>query len=162
MFSVGGYPRYSTFGAVVGSRSAEGRDEYLRYHQSAITLDDNSQARQRIEKISREQNIFLIVGVIEKDAEAGPGGTLYCSVVFISPQDGLVRKHRKLVPTATERLIWGQGDAADDSLKIVTHSFQQPTSSVNGSSAITARMSAAICWYGSLCWLSFFTNTLSL
>jgi predicted amidohydrolase len=43
--------------------------------------------------------------VVERD-----GGTLYCTAVLISPREGYLSKHRKLSPTAMERLIWGQGD----------------------------------------------------
>jgi predicted amidohydrolase len=92
----------STFGAVVGERSAAGRDEFVRYHAAAIEVP-SSPAVARLEAIAKETNIFLVVGVIERD-----NGTLYCTAVFVSPQ-GYVGKHRKLMPTASERLIWGQG-----------------------------------------------------
>ena len=49
----------------------------------------------------------LVVGVIERD-----GGTLYCTVVFYSDSGVLLGKHRKLMPTAAERLIWGYGDGS--------------------------------------------------
>jgi hypothetical protein len=101
-FSIGGYPKMSTFGTVVGERSAAGRDEYLRYHTAAVEVP-NSPAIARLETIAKETNVFLVGGVIERDK-----GTLYCTAVFVSPQ-GYVTKHRKLVPTASERLIWGQG-----------------------------------------------------
>ena len=45
--------------------------------------------------------------MIERD-----GGTLYCSVLFFAPDGGLLGKHRKLMPTAAERLVWGQGDGS--------------------------------------------------
>jgi predicted amidohydrolase len=51
--------------------------------------------------------LFLVVGVIERD-----GGTLYCTVLFFSPEGHLLGKHRKLMPTALERVIWGQGDGS--------------------------------------------------
>lgn len=92
----------STFGVVVGSRSDSGRDEYLRYHSASLELP--SQASARIESISKKNGVFLVVGVIERC-----GGTLYCTVIFVDPIEGLVAKHRKLVPTAAERFIWGQG-----------------------------------------------------
>ena len=40
------------------------------------------------------------------------GNTLYCSGLLFSPDTGLVAKHHKLIPTASERLIWGQGDGS--------------------------------------------------
>ena len=56
---------------------------------------------------ARAGNLFLVVGVIERD-----GGTLYCTVLFFGPDGRLLGKHRKLMPTALERLVWGQGDGS--------------------------------------------------
>jgi predicted amidohydrolase len=101
---IGGYPKMSTFGAVVGERSTEGREEYLRYFKSAIEVNTGSAAISRMESVARNTGVFLVVGVIERDI-----GTLYCTVVFITPVEGYIAKHRKLIPTGSERLIWGQG-----------------------------------------------------
>ena len=100
--SIGGYPKFSTFGTVVGSRSQDGRDEFLRYHNAAVEVP-GSVAVTRMEDISKETGVFLIVGVIERDI-----GTLYCTVVFVDPVLGYVAKHRKLVPTAMERIKIGR------------------------------------------------------
>jgi len=102
---LGGYPKMSTFGVVVGDRTQAGRDEFLRYHNAAVDIP--SPTISRIEAVSKESGVFLVVGVIERH-----GGTLYCTVVFIHPEHGYVAKHRKLVPTAMERLLWGQGDGS--------------------------------------------------
>jgi nitrilase len=51
--------------------------------------------------------VWLVIGVIERE-----GGTLYCTVLFFSPEGILAAKHRKLMPTAMERLIWGFGDGS--------------------------------------------------
>lgn len=124
----------STFGAVVGDRSAEGRDEFLRYHSAAVEIP--SPTITRIEGISRETGVFLVVGLIERD-----GGTLYCSVVFVDPVEGYLGKHRKLAPTAAERLIWGQGDGS--TLPVLERGFP---SSENPGQQIKAKVSATICW----------------
>jgi predicted amidohydrolase len=87
----------SSFGVVVGERSLNGRDEFVKYHSAAVDIP--SPAIVRIEAISRETGVFLVVGIIERDQ-----GTLYCTVVFISPDQGYVGKHRKLMPTV--RLIF--------------------------------------------------------
>ena len=65
------------------------------------------EACDEIAAIAREAEVYLVIGVIERD-----GGTLYCSVLFFAPDGQYLGKHRKLVPTASERLIWGQGDGS--------------------------------------------------
>jgi len=132
--SIGGYPKYSTFGTTVGSRSAEGRDEFLRYHAAAIEIP--SPAIARIESLSKAIQLFLVIGVIEKE-----GGTLYCTVIFVDPECGLVGKHRKLVPTALERVIWGMGDSSKSNVPVIEKSFP-----VANSETVQAKISAAICW----------------
>ncbi|EMD41986.1 hypothetical protein CERSUDRAFT_110529 [Gelatoporia subvermispora B] len=131
---IGGYPKMSNFGAVVGDRRPAGRDEFVRYYNAAIEIP--SPAVSRIEEISKETGVFLVVGVIERDQ-----GTLYCTVVFIAPDEGFVAKHRKLMPTGMERIIWGQGDAS--TLPVLKRAFSQ--SPAQGS-PVTAKLSATICW----------------
>ncbi|KAL5632699.1 hypothetical protein ACGC1H_005599 [Rhizoctonia solani] len=138
---VGGYPRYSTFGAVVGSRAPEGRDEFLRYHSAAITLSPESPGRVRIETIARSYDVFLVIGVIEKEDYAASAGTLYCTAIFVDPEKGLVGKHRKLMPTATERLVWGMGDGS--TIPVLEHEF---SSSEQEQNLVKAKLSASICW----------------
>ncbi|KAJ7900250.1 carbon-nitrogen hydrolase [Mycena olivaceomarginata] len=129
---IGGYPKFSTFGAVVGERSAEGREEYLQYHNAAIEVP--SAATARIEAIAKDTGVFIVVGVIERD-----GGTLYCTVLFVDALDGLLGKHRKILPTGSERLIWGQGDGS--TLPVFERAFPS-----DESTKFTAKISAAICW----------------
>src|SRR5215475_12914065 len=97
---VGGYPKGVNFGAHVGSRSAEGRDLFRRYYESAITLPGVEAAQ--IAETAATLNAHIVTGVIERD-----GGTLYCSVLHFDDHGQLVGKRRKLMPTASERLIWG-------------------------------------------------------
>jgi nitrilase len=102
-----GYPRGLTFGAVVGSRSQEGKELYARYYQNAIGIGD---ARfEELQKMARELNADLAVGVVEKE---GKGGTLYCTILYFGSDGRLLGKHRKLKPTGSERLIWGEGDGS--------------------------------------------------
>ncbi|WP_033377899.1 carbon-nitrogen hydrolase family protein [Corynebacterium lubricantis] len=102
---IGGYPKGATFGAPLGTRSPEGRELYRRYAEAAITLDGPE--LESIAQASAESGVFAVVGIIER-----VGKTLYCSVVMIDPEQGLVGKHRKLMPTALERLTWGFGDGS--------------------------------------------------
>lgn len=102
---VSAYPRGMTFGAVVGSRSADGREWYRRYWESSVDVPGD--AVDVLAGVARESAIHLVIGVIERD-----GGTLYCTVLFFGPNGDYLGKHRKLVPTASERLVWGQGDGS--------------------------------------------------
>ncbi|TFY84010.1 hypothetical protein EWM64_g11 [Hericium alpestre] len=124
----------STFGAVVGERTPQGRDEFVRYYQAAIELP--SPALSRVEQVSKETGVFLVVGIVERD-----GGTLYCTAIFVDPDAGLIGKHRKLMPTASERLIWGQG--GPDTLPVIKKQF---VSSKDDSAEVSANISATICW----------------
>ncbi|MFO7269925.1 MAG: nitrilase-related carbon-nitrogen hydrolase [Sphaerobacter thermophilus] len=99
------YPRGITFGATVGSRTPEGREWYRRYWESSVEVP--GPATRRLGELARERNVYLVMGVIERD-----GGTLYCTVLFFNPQGELMGKHRKLMPTAAERLVWGYGDGS--------------------------------------------------
>jgi len=102
---VGAYPRGLSFGATVGNRSAEGRDQYRLYWENAIDIPGD-ETRQMAE-IAAQNGLYLVVGVIERE-----GGTLYCTVVFFGPDGSYLGKHRKLMPTGSERLIWGYGDGS--------------------------------------------------
>ena len=101
------YPRGLQFGTVVGSRSSDGRKLWQRYYDNAIQQGDEGFSR--LSHISRDQGIFLVIGVVEKE----PSGTLYCSTFYFDPAGVLIGKHRKLKPTAAERVIWGEGDGTD-------------------------------------------------
>lgn len=102
---VSAYPKGLDFGARVGMRSPKGRDDFRRYYDSAI--DVPGPATDFIGKVAAENRLFLVVGVIEREA-----GTLYCTVLFFADDGRYLGKHRKLMPTAMERLIWGFGDGS--------------------------------------------------
>ncbi len=103
---VGGYPKGATFGATVGARTDEGRALFARYRRSAIDVPGSD--LDRMLAAVAAHGTHVVVGVIER-----AGHTLYCSALLIAPDGTLLGHHRKLVPTGTERLIWGQGDASD-------------------------------------------------
>uniref|UniRef100_A0A0K0DEC7 CN hydrolase domain-containing protein n=1 Tax=Angiostrongylus cantonensis TaxID=6313 RepID=A0A0K0DEC7_ANGCA len=119
---IGGYPKGMDFGIVLGIRSAEGREEFRKYYDSAI--EEHGVESRRIAEIATTNDITIVVGVVERH-----GGTLYCSVFFYGP-NGYLGKHRKLMPTALERCIWGNGDG----------------STMPVFSTAVGKIGAAICW----------------
>jgi nitrilase len=102
---IAGYPKGHDFGVSVGIRSPEGRDDFRRLFESAI--DVPGAATVIIGNVAKEHGVQVVVGVIERD-----GGTLYCTALFFGPDGNLLGKHRKLMPTAMERVIWGNGDGS--------------------------------------------------
>jgi nitrilase len=103
------YPRGLSFGAVVGSRSSEGRRTWQRYWENAV--DVPGPAVEIIGEAAREAGVYLAIGVIERDTQFSQG-TLYCTLLYFGPDGKLLGKHRKLKPTGSERLIWGEGDGS--------------------------------------------------
>ncbi len=120
---VSAYPKGLDFGARVGMRKAEGREDFRRYYDSAIAVPGPD--TETIGAAVREAQAHVVLGVIERD-----GGTLYCTVLFFGPDGTLLGKHRKLMPTAMERLVWGFGDGS--TLPV----FETPL----------GRLGAVICW----------------
>jgi nitrilase len=102
---VSAYPKGLDFGARMGSRSAEGREDFRRYFESAVEVP--GPASDALGQAARDAGVHLAIGVIEREL-----GTLYCSVLFFAPDGGLLAKRRKLMPTAMERLVWGFGDGS--------------------------------------------------
>jgi nitrilase len=102
---IGGYLKGHDFGVSLGIRSSEGRDVFRRLFESAVRVpgpDCDS-----IGSVARDHGIHIVAGVIERD-----GGTLYCTALMFGPNGQLLGKHRKLMPTAMERVIWGSGDGS--------------------------------------------------
>ncbi len=100
-----GYPRGFTFGANIGKRNDEGRELYLEYYENSI--DINSDDINKLENIAKSNKAYLIIGVTEKNKTSG---SLFCSMLYISPLNGLLGVHRKIKPTGTERVIWSESD----------------------------------------------------
>ncbi|KAK9437243.1 nitrilase [Metarhizium brunneum] len=151
---IGGYPRGTAFGAVIGDRPYEGREEFARYFDQAADLGDTvgggagagarwvkrelggdddlprgDGTREELEKIASDTGVFIVTGIIEKT-----GGSLYCAVVYVCPKAGIIGKRRKVMPTGTERLCWAQGSPA--TLKAVSTVIRGQRVNIG----------AAICW----------------
>lgn len=106
---VGGYPWGLAFGTAVGGRSDAGRRVWERYWTCAIDVPGPEVGR--MAEAARQAGVHLCVGVVERDSTYS-GGTLFCTLLYLGPDGTLLGKHRKLKPTAAERLIWGEGDGS--------------------------------------------------
>ncbi len=104
-----GYPRGLGFGSVVGSRDLAGRADWARYWRSAVSVP--STATDRLAKAASKACAYLVMGVIER-ADHGGRSTLYGTTLYFGPDGTLLGRHRKLKPTGSERLIWGEGDGS--------------------------------------------------
>ncbi|MFJ2336213.1 carbon-nitrogen hydrolase family protein [Pseudomonas protegens] len=102
---LGGYPKGEGFGTQLGYRLPEGREAFARYFANAIEVPGVE--TDALAALSARTGANLVLGVIERS-----GSTLYCTALYFDPQQGLSGKHRKLMPTGTERLIWGKGDGS--------------------------------------------------
>ncbi|KAL5213401.1 hypothetical protein ABZP36_024248 [Zizania latifolia] len=102
---VGGYPRGSTFGLIIGHRSAKGNEDFRKYHAAAIDVPGPEVTR--LAALAGKYKVFLVMGVVER-----AGYTLYNTVLFFDPVGKYLGKHRKLMPTALERVFWGFGDGS--------------------------------------------------
>lgn len=120
---LGGYPKGEIFGTRLGYRLQEGREKFKVYFEQAITVPGPE--TDELSALAARLNTTLVIGVIEKE-----GSTLFCTSLYITPDAGVAAKHRKLMPTGTERLIWGQGDG----------------STLPAIDSSAGRISGAICW----------------
>jgi len=102
---ISAYPRGTNFGATIGARSDAGRELFQRYHASSVEVP--GPAVDALGRIAKESRAYLVIGVIERE-----GGTLYCTALHFTPDGQFLGKHRKLMPTASERLVWGFGDGS--------------------------------------------------
>ena len=102
---IGGYPKGADFHIYLGARTPQGRTEFKHYFDAAVTVDGPEIAR--LAKAAAQHRMYVVLGIIERD-----GGTLYCTAVYLGPDGQVLGKHRKLMPTALERLVWGFGDGS--------------------------------------------------
>ena len=103
------YPRGLTFGTVIGSRSPSGRRIWQRYWENSIDVPGPD--TEKLGAAAAKAGVYLAIGVIERDSTTSRG-TLFCTLLYFGPDGQLLGLHRKLKPTAAERLVWGEGDGS--------------------------------------------------
>lgn len=99
-----GYPYGMNFGFTTGSRTETGREDWKRYYDNSILA--GGPEMQALIALAREKQVYLSMGYSERD---GVNGTLYNANMMIAP-DGTALNHRKLKPTGSERLVWGDAN----------------------------------------------------
>lgn len=100
-------------------------DWYALLVENAVVVPGPS--TDRLAAIAREHQVWLVVGVQEREPT---GATIYNTLLYFSPAGELVDRHRKLVPTGSERTVWGMGDGS--TLRTVQTPF--------------GRLGGLICW----------------
>ena len=120
---IGGYPKGLSYGLVVGARDPAGREECRLYLDAAIDVPGPQTSR--LGEAAAAHGSDVVMGAIER-----AGGTCYCTVLFFVSDGTLLGKHRKLMPTALERMIWGCGDGS--TLTVVESPY--------------GRIGSVICW----------------
>jgi nitrilase len=101
----------------------EDEEWYALLADQAVVVPSSS--TERLGRIASEAGAWLVVGVDERD-----GGTIYNTLLYFAPDGTLVDRHRKLVPTGSERTVWGMGDGS--TLRTVATPF--------------GRLGGLICW----------------
>ncbi|MCB1663346.1 MAG: carbon-nitrogen hydrolase family protein [Pseudomonadales bacterium] len=82
----------------------------VRFHDAAVLIP--SEDTERLANAARDNNTHVVMGCNEMDSRPG-AQTIYNTLLFIGREGNLLGKHRKLIPTFTERMFWGQGDGRD-------------------------------------------------
>ena len=99
-----GYPVGMNFGFSVGKRTEPGREDWKRYYDASVVAGGNEFCK--IADAANKTGAYISIGFSERDAVSG---TLYNSNAIFAP-DGSYNVHRKLKPTGSERLVWGDAD----------------------------------------------------
>ena len=122
---VPGYPVWVWF--IPPGRTADLRAAYAELHANAVAIP--SRSTDRLCDAARSAGVAVAIGVNERNAEASDA-TLFNTLLYVGPDGTILGKHRKLIPTGGERLVWGSGDGSD--LEVYRLPF--------------GRVSGLICW----------------
>lgn len=104
---ISGYPDWVWL--IPNSKSAVLNELYIKLVENAVTIPDDS--TEKLCKAAKAANINVIMGLHERNSETS-NTSLYNSLLYINDKGEIIGKHRKLIPTGGERLIWAQGNGS--------------------------------------------------
>lgn len=122
---ISGYPDWVWL--IPNSKGAELNELYLKLVENAVTVPDD--ITEKLCKAAKKAKINVVIGIHERNRETS-GASLFNSLLFIGETGAILGKHRKLIPTGGERLIWSQGDG----------------STIKGYDTSAGRIAGLICW----------------
>jgi nitrilase len=111
---VAGYPAWADFTNASAFDEPAQKQAFAQYLDAAVDVDRGD--LQPVVDAAAANGVFVYVGIVER---SDSGGSVYCSLVAVDPDAGIVSVHRKLKPTFGERLVWADGDGAG----LVAHDF---------------------------------------
>jgi nitrilase len=123
---IGGYPDWIWRLAPWGDYALTGAI-HERFVGASIDLEADD--LRPLQEAARRAGVTVVCGINEREGAFGRT-TLYNTVVIVGPDGALLNRHRKLVPTNAERMVWGPGDASG--LRVV--------------SSGVGRLGALVCW----------------
>lgn len=104
---ISGYPDWIWL--IPNSKGAELNELYIKLIENAVSVPDNT--TQKLCKAAKQAGINVVMGMHERNTETS-NASLFNSLLFIDEKGNILGKHRKLIPTGGERLIWSQGDGS--------------------------------------------------
>ncbi len=122
---ISGYPDWVWL--IPNSKGADLNELYVKLVENSVSVPDD--ATRKLCEAAKKAKIHVVMGMHERNSETS-GASLFNSLLFIDNQGLIVGKHRKLIPTGGERLVWSQGDG----------------SSLNSYDTSIGKIAGLICW----------------
>jgi len=122
---ISGYPDWIWL--IPNSKGADLNELYVKLVENAVSVPDDG--TRQLCKAAKEAGVNVVMGMHERNSETS-NASLFNSLLFIDDKGLVIGKHRKLIPTGGERLIWSQGDG----------------STLNAYDTSAGKIAGLICW----------------